>query len=194
VICSCWTDLTCTTWRTDFNEKFCIGLAEIFPLTRDIIFVVNSFNRTHWLACATVNALIRLDVQHSSTFVDAVHRAFFDAGFVLYIDARFSDHIGHELPPKNLSQLVSPNCNYNFRHSAIFPISVYPALMATELETAFAALIGKRVSIRLHDPEGGFRDILGFLETPTSLRNRHGNLIEFAHDRIFVWREVIERT
>ena len=66
--------------------------------------------------------------------------------------------------------------------------------MATELETAFAALIGKRVSIRLHDPEGGFRDILGFLETSTSLRNRHGNLIEFAHDRIFVWREVIERT
>ena len=66
--------------------------------------------------------------------------------------------------------------------------------MATELETAFAALIGKRVSIRLHDPEGGFRDILGFLETPTFLRNRHGILIEFAHDRIFVWREVIERT
>ena len=65
--------------------------------------------------------------------------------------------------------------------------------MATELETAFAALIGKRVSIRLHDPEGGFRDILGHLESPSSLRNRHGVLIEFAHDQIFVWREVIER-
>ena len=66
--------------------------------------------------------------------------------------------------------------------------------MATELETAFAALIGKRVSIRLHDPEGGFRDILCHLESPSSLRNRHGVLIEFAHDQIFVWREVIERT
>jgi hypothetical protein len=66
--------------------------------------------------------------------------------------------------------------------------------MATELETAFAALIGKRVSIRLHDPEGGFRDILGHLESPSSLRNRHGVLIEFAYDQIFVWREVIERT
>ena len=66
--------------------------------------------------------------------------------------------------------------------------------MATELETAFASLIGKRVSIRLHDPEGGFRDILGHLESPSSLRNRHGVLIEFAHDQIFVWREVIERT
>jgi hypothetical protein len=66
--------------------------------------------------------------------------------------------------------------------------------MATELDGAFTALIGKRVSIRLHDPEGGFRDILGYLETPTSLRNRHGNLIDFAHDQIFVWREVIERS
>ena len=66
--------------------------------------------------------------------------------------------------------------------------------MSTQLETTFASLIGKRVSIRLHDPEGGFRDILGHLETPFSLRNRHGILIEFAHEQIFVWREVIERT
>jgi hypothetical protein len=194
VICSCWTDLACTAWRTDFNEKLCICLAEIFPLTWNIILVINSFDRTHWLARTTIDALIRLDIQHSSAFVNAIHRAFFDAGLVLHIDARFSDHIGHELPPNNLSQWVSPNCNYNFGHSAIFPNSVYPALMATELETAFAALTGKRVSIRLHDPEGGFRDILGFLETPTSLRNRHGDLVEFAHDQIFVWREVIERT
>jgi hypothetical protein len=65
--------------------------------------------------------------------------------------------------------------------------------MATELETTFAALIGKRVTIRLHDPEGGFRDILGRLETPFALRNRHGLLIEFKYDEIFIWREVIER-
>jgi len=66
--------------------------------------------------------------------------------------------------------------------------------MSSQLETTFATLIGKRVSIRLHDPEGGFRDILGHLESPHSLRNRHGHLIEFAHDQIFLWREVIERT
>jgi hypothetical protein len=65
--------------------------------------------------------------------------------------------------------------------------------MPTELEATFASLIGKRVSIRLHDPEGGFRDIVGYLETPFTLRNRHDNLIEFAHDQIFIWREVIER-
>jgi hypothetical protein len=70
----------------------------------------------------------------------------------------------------------------------------YRSTMPTELETTFATLIGKRVSIRLHDPEGGFRDILGHLETPFSLRNRHGQVIEFAYDQIFLWREVIERT
>lgn len=66
--------------------------------------------------------------------------------------------------------------------------------MSTQLETTFATMIGKRVSIRLYDPEGGFRDIVGHLETPSSLRNRHGKLIEFSHEQIFIWREVIERT
>jgi hypothetical protein len=65
--------------------------------------------------------------------------------------------------------------------------------MPTQLESTFALLIGKRVSIRLHDPEGGFRDIVGHLESAFTLRNRHGKLIEFAHDQIFIWREVIER-
>jgi hypothetical protein len=65
--------------------------------------------------------------------------------------------------------------------------------MPTELEATFAAMIGKRVTVRLHDPEGGFRDIVGHLETPFSLRNRHGELIQFSHEQIFIWREVIER-
>jgi hypothetical protein len=66
--------------------------------------------------------------------------------------------------------------------------------MPAELEATFAALIGKRVSIRLHDQGGGFRDIVGYLETPSSLRNRHGKLIEFKYDEIFIWREVVERS
>jgi len=66
--------------------------------------------------------------------------------------------------------------------------------MPTELESTFAALIGKRVTIRLHDPEGGFRDIVGYLESPFTLRNRHGKVIEFVHDQIFIWREIIEQS
>ena len=49
--------------------------------------------------------------------------------------------------------------------------------MPTELETQFSELIGVRVSIRLHEPEGGFRDILGHLVTPYSLRKKNGEII-----------------
>lgn len=63
--------------------------------------------------------------------------------------------------------------------------------MPSELDSQLTALIGKRVSIRLHDPEGGFRDIVGYLESSTTLRNRHGILIEFSHSEIFIWREVL---
>ena len=65
--------------------------------------------------------------------------------------------------------------------------------MPTELENQFTELIGQRVSIRLHEAQGGFRDILGHLVTPYSLRNKRGELIEFSHSEIFVWRQVIEK-
>ena len=48
------------------------------------------------------------------------------------------------------------------------------------------APIGARVSIRFHDPEGGFRDLVGYLESENSLRNRHGELIEFDVKKIEV--------
>ena len=66
--------------------------------------------------------------------------------------------------------------------------------MESELEGRFEALIGKRVTIRLHEPDGGFRDIVGVLESTHSLRNRHGRLIEFSHSEIFIWREVIAKS
>ncbi|MEY3859167.1 MAG: hypothetical protein RL568_597 [Actinomycetota bacterium] len=65
--------------------------------------------------------------------------------------------------------------------------------MPTELESQFSELIGQRVSIRLHEAQGGFRDILGHLVTPHSLRNKRGEVIEFSHNEIFVWKRVIEK-
>jgi ribosomal protein S18 acetylase RimI-like enzyme len=53
--------------------------------------------------------------------------------------------------------------------------------------------IGQRFSIRLHDPEGGYRDVVGHLKTATSLINRKGQEISFDPEEIFVWREVVER-
>lgn len=89
------------------------------------------------------------------------------------------------------SKFVQGECMGCGLHFAIFTNSVYRSRMATELETSFAALIGKRVSIRLHDPAGGFRDIVGYLQSTTSLLNRHDVLINFSHDEIFIWREVV---
>ena len=52
--------------------------------------------------------------------------------------------------------------------------------------------IGQRFSIRLHDPEGGYRDVVGHLKTATSLINRKGQEISFDPAQIFVWREIVE--
>lgn len=53
--------------------------------------------------------------------------------------------------------------------------------------------IGQRFSIRLHDPAGGYRDVVGHLKTANSLINRKGEEISFDPAQIFIWREIIER-
>ncbi len=55
------------------------------------------------------------------------------------------------------------------------------------------APIGARVSIRFHDPEGGFRDLVGYLESENSLRNRHGELIEFDNKKIAIYKVIEEK-
>jgi hypothetical protein len=63
--------------------------------------------------------------------------------------------------------------------------------MPEELESQFTELLGSRVSIRLHEPTGGYRDILGHLVTPHSLRKKNGEIVEFSHSESFVWKKVI---
>lgn len=53
--------------------------------------------------------------------------------------------------------------------------------------------IGERVSIRLHDPQGGFRDLLGTLEEVDAVRKKDGTLAKFDPSSIFVWKVVIEK-
>ncbi len=48
--------------------------------------------------------------------------------------------------------------------------------------------IGAKVSIRLFDSEGGFRDILGILETQSSVRKKNGELVEFDSAQIALWK------
>jgi hypothetical protein len=53
--------------------------------------------------------------------------------------------------------------------------------------------IGKRVSIRLHDPEGGFRDLLGTLEEIDAVRKKDGSIVKFNHNLIALWKVVPEK-
>jgi ribosomal protein S18 acetylase RimI-like enzyme len=55
------------------------------------------------------------------------------------------------------------------------------------------APIGARVSIRFHDPEGGFRYLFGYLESENTLRNRHGELIEFDREKIALYKVIEEK-
>jgi hypothetical protein len=49
---------------------------------------------------------------------------------------------------------------------------------------------GQKVSIRLFEPEGGFRDLLGILESPTTVRKKDGSIHSFEHRRVFAWKVV----
>jgi GNAT superfamily N-acetyltransferase len=51
--------------------------------------------------------------------------------------------------------------------------------------------IGKRLTIRLHEASGGYRDIVGILESPSTLRHKDGREITFSQDEIAIYREII---
>ena len=53
--------------------------------------------------------------------------------------------------------------------------------------------VGQRMTVRMHDPEGGYRDILGVLESPDSIRKRDGSLVSFDPDGIALWRIIEPR-
>ena len=55
------------------------------------------------------------------------------------------------------------------------------------------AQIGLRVSIRLHDPSGGFRDLLGTLESENTVRKKDGTVITFDPAKIAVWKVVLSK-
>ena len=57
-----------------------------------------------------------------------------------------------------------------------------------------AAAIGARVTVRLHEAPGGFRDIVGILQRcgdgVNELLNSKGQTISFSEDEIAIWREI----
>ena len=55
---------------------------------------------------------------------------------------------------------------------------------------ALLGAIGKRVTIRLREPGGGFRDIVGILQSERKLINSKSETISFSPDEIAIWREI----
>ena len=53
-----------------------------------------------------------------------------------------------------------------------------------------AAEIGQKVSIRSHDPEGGYRDLLGFLVSVNQVRKKDGQIVTFDPSQVAIWKVV----
>jgi len=81
-----WTNFGSATWGTNGAKEFNICFVIVGPLCWQIILVVNGFNWTNRLASTTVNTLIGVDVEHTVTLIDAVHRTFGNTGLVLDIN------------------------------------------------------------------------------------------------------------
>lgn len=58
----------------------------------------------------------------------------------------------------------------------------------TERENA----LGSRVTVRLHDPDGGFRDLLGTLIGLTTVSKKDGTVVEFAPKEIAYFKVIVE--
>ena len=52
------------------------------------------------------------------------------------------------------------------------------------------AALGKRVTLRLHETDGGFRDLVGVLQSETSLTNKRGEVKNFSPDQIALMRVI----
>ena len=53
-------------------------------------------------------------------------------------------------------------------------------------------LIGQRLTLRLHDPEGGYRDVVGVLESATTIRKRSGEIVVFDPQQIAIVHPIKE--
>ena len=53
-------------------------------------------------------------------------------------------------------------------------------------------LIGQRLTLRLHDPAGGYRDLVGVLESATTIRKRSGEIVEFDPQQIAIVHPIKE--
>src|SRR5262245_31502559 len=87
-------------------EELLVDVGVLLPLGRQLIIDEDRLDGADRFARTTVDALIRMDVEHRLALVDAIHGTDFHAGLVLDIDAGFRDHVRHSDLP--MTQMYYP--------------------------------------------------------------------------------------
>lgn len=174
-----------TTGRTELAKELFIDRFKLTELAGDIIFIVDRFDRTYWLACAAIDTFIRLDVEHPPALVNAINWALLDTRLVFHIDTWPCDDVRQRIPLTRDSRANYAASLADF-HSMLVSMANHSGGRAPEAED-----IGSRVTIRLHDEEPGkFRDVLGHLVDLTHVRDKHGVLKAFDPNQIVIWKKV----
>src|SRR5262249_47877506 len=81
--------------RAQVREELDVDPIEVLQLIWHVVLVEDRLYRADRLACPAVHALIRVDVHHPRTLIDAVHRALLDTRPVEQVDSALSDDVGH---------------------------------------------------------------------------------------------------
>ena len=79
-------------------ENVAVDLDVFLEVSRDVLFRKDRGNRALRLARATVDALVRVDVELFRSLIDAINRTDIDAGAVFRILAGFCYYVGHVFP------------------------------------------------------------------------------------------------
>jgi hypothetical protein len=96
--------LCSATWRTHLVEKVNVDLVVVTPLTWDVVLVVDGFYWANGLTRTTVNALIRVDVEHAVALIDAVNWALVNTCLVFYVNAWKGDYVGQSKLLKSVAK------------------------------------------------------------------------------------------
>ena len=62
-----------------------------------VVLIVDRLDRAHRFTGAAIHAFVGVDVQGAGAFVDAVDRAFLNAGAIHHVDTWLTNHVRHGL-------------------------------------------------------------------------------------------------
>lgn len=79
---------------TDFFRSFLVEFDEGFPVSRNVRVNKDRRYGAFWLTKPTVDALIRVNINHIIAFIDAIHRTNGHAGLILNTNARLCYDVG----------------------------------------------------------------------------------------------------